>query len=303
MMFDVMARFRTHRFSCAAIFFVCLGWCLMASVATPLRSFADDAAGQEIDSKSLVMVVMDPLAAPLACDCVKGYANRQYQRLAEELEAKLGMKVSVYWSESLVAWQAKEPTMVPGLVIGKCSVVEAHAKELGHSLRPFASLTDTEGKTTQRGLFVVRAASHVASLIDLEQATVFFGPEDCAEKWSHPRDLLDQLGVATATDSKVFSSCSEAAKSLVALPEETLAAAVISSYAAPLLEGCGTIKKGDLRIVGQTDELPFVTAFVNDSLLPAEQATLQKALLEIRDAKLLEVLESSKGFVPYVSGT
>lgn len=252
-------------------------------------------------TKPLVMVVMDPLAAPLACDCVKGYANRQYQRLAEALEAKLQTKITVFWSESLVEWQKKEPTLVPDLVIGKYSVVASHAKKLDLSLKPFASLTDTEGNVTQRGLFVVRADSDVASLIDLDNATLFFGPDDCAEKWSSPRSLLDNLGIVVASDSKTFQSCSEAAKALLALPEDKNASAVISSYAAPLLEGCGTIKKGDLRVVGQTDDLPFVTAFVNESIASELQEKIQKSLFELQDTDLLKVLESSKGFQAYQS--
>jgi ABC-type phosphate/phosphonate transport system substrate-binding protein len=254
------------------------------------------------DAKTLTMVVMDPLAAPLACDCVKGYANRQYQRLAEALEAKLKTKVEVVWNESLVGLHEKDPKLAPDLVIGKFSVVESHGKKLNLPLRPFASLTDTEGKVTQRGLFVVRADSDAASLVDLEGATIFFGPEDCAEKWSSPRALLDKVGIAASSDSKTFQSCSEAAKALLELPEDANASAVISSYAAPLLEGCGTIKKGDLRVIGQTEDLPFVTAFVNTSLPAEQQSAIEAAVLAQHDPELLKVLESESGFQSYVSG-
>lgn len=247
-------------------------------------------------SPPLTMVVMDPLAAPLACDCVKGYANRQYQRLAEAIEAKLKTKVNVTWTESLVALSEKDPKVRPDLIIGKHSVVKAHGEQLELELRPFALLTDTEGKVTQRGLFVVRSSSELATVVDLDGATVFFGPEDCAEKWTSPRALLDKLEIATSPESKTFSSCSEAAKALLALPEDVPAAAIISSYAAPLLEGCGTIKKGDLRVIGQTDELPFVTAFVNAALPAEQQSAIESAILQQRDPELLKVLESAKGF-------
>ncbi|MBW3598872.1 MAG: hypothetical protein KY475_16560, partial [Planctomycetes bacterium] len=33
----------------------------------------------------LTMVVMDPLAAPLSCPCVEGYAQRKYEALAAHL--------------------------------------------------------------------------------------------------------------------------------------------------------------------------------------------------------------------------
>ena len=57
------------------------------------------------------------------------------------------------------------------------------------------------------------------------------------------------------------------------------AAAVISSYAKPLLEGCGTVKKGDLRVIGETKPIPFITAFVADALPAAERDRVSQALL------------------------
>ena len=279
----------------------CFGLVVSAGLERP--SFAADAESTEPASSSLLtMVVMDPLAAPLACDCVQGYANRQYQRLAEALEARLDTKVQVHWTESLAKLREKEPDTRFDLVIGKDSVVVAQGKKLGLGFLPIASLTGKDGKTTQHGLFVVRAESSVASLIDLEGATIFFGPEECDEKWSAPRGLLATLDVKTASDSKVYGACSEAAKALMALPDDAMAAAVISSYAAPLLEGCGTINKGDLRIVGQTGDLPFVTAFVDQTLPQSRRDEIKQALITLRDKELLTVLESAKGFKVYDDG-
>src|SRR5690606_22832851 len=47
--------------------------------------------------QSLTLIIMDPLAAPLACDCVAGYANRQYQLLGDHLRNSLGVAVEVVW--------------------------------------------------------------------------------------------------------------------------------------------------------------------------------------------------------------
>ncbi len=33
---------------------------------------------QAAEDRTLHVVVMDPLSAPLSCDCVKGYAQRKY---------------------------------------------------------------------------------------------------------------------------------------------------------------------------------------------------------------------------------
>ena len=107
----------------------------------------------------LVMVVMDPLSAPLACDCVKGYAQRKYEGLASHLQRELGRKVEVYWSESLVTALADQTNGRADLVVGKHSVVVADAHQTGRKLLPIAQLTGKDGAVTQTGLLVaVRAA-------------------------------------------------------------------------------------------------------------------------------------------------
>ena len=47
------------------------------------------------------MVVMDPLAAPLSCPCVAGYAQRKYEVLGEYLSKRLGRPVVVTFAESI----------------------------------------------------------------------------------------------------------------------------------------------------------------------------------------------------------
>ena len=86
---------------------------------------------------------------------------------------------------------------------------------------------------------------------------------------------------------------------ILELGENVRGAAVISSYAAPLLEGCGTIQKGDLRVVGTTLPVPFVVAFTADNLPPKDRAAITDALLKIvGHPPLLIALETQKGFVP-----
>jgi outer membrane protein assembly factor BamB len=75
--------------------------------------------------------------------------------------------------------------------------------------------------------------------------------------------------------------------------------AVISSYALPLLEGCGSIKKGDLKIIGKTGPVPFITAFVSESMSPEKQKRVLDLLLSLKSsAALLKALESKQGFKP-----
>ena len=75
-------------------------------------------------------------------------------------------------------------------------------------------------------------------------------------------------------------------------------ATVISSYAQPLLEGCGTIKKGELRVVGETEPVPFIGAFASDKLSADDRAAVEKALLSAgKSAELCKAMETKHGFV------
>lgn len=257
-------------------------------------------ATESIDKDKLVMIVMDPMAAPLACDCVKGLAQRKYEKLAEYLEPHLKQKIEVVWSESLVTAIKDKSDGRADIVIGKDSVVRNDAKRGKLMLSPIASLTDTTGSTKQKGFFVVRSSSPASSLLDIEQFQILFGPEECDEKWSAPRATLKELEIPFAESSKSCSSCSVAAKELLEMSQDAKAAAVISSYAAPLLEGCGTIKKGDLRVIGETAAVPFVSCFANQTLSTEKQLALRSALLEMKSPEMLEAMETKNGFVAYV---
>jgi ABC-type phosphate/phosphonate transport system substrate-binding protein len=250
--------------------------------------------------ESLTLIVMDPLAGPLACDCVQGYAQRKYELLGNFLSEKLQRPVKVYWSDSLARAIEEKTSGKAHLVIGKHSVVLFDAKAAGRRFRPIASLTGQDGTTTQTGLIVVRTADPAQTVADLAGYRIFFGPEDCDEKSLAPLMLLQTHGIARPEPLETCAACSNAATKLVELDPGVKAAAVISSYAEPLLQGCGTVKKGDLRVVGVSDPVPFITAFVSDDLPQPEQAAIQAALLEVgTQAELLIGLETGSGFVEY----
>lgn len=252
------------------------------------------------DREPFTLVVMDPLAAPLACDCVEGYAQRKYEVLGEFLGKQLDREVRVVFGQSLVTALEREAKGRADLVIGKHSVVLFDAKQLKRKLKPIAALTGADGETTQTGLFVVRKDSPAQSVTDLAGYRIFFGPENCDEKSAAPIRLMKRAGVAAPKKIETVPACSDGAAKLMELGADVRAAAVISSYAKPLLEGCGTVKKGDLRIVGETKPLPFVTAFV-DATLPAEtQQRVAAALDEVQyEIGLLTALETRDGFVAW----
>ncbi len=261
----------------------------IAMIAASVPAFADP----------FVLVVMDPLSKPLSCDCVQGYAQREYKLLGKHLEAELGREVKVVWYESL-AEALDETDGHADLVIGKHSVVLADEKSTGHQVKPIARLTGKDGEVDQKGLIVVRREDSATSLSDLQDYRILFGPTDAEEKSSAPEAALVAAGIELSKKRERFGACSEAATALLKLPADTDAAAVISSYAEPLLEGCGSIKKGDLRVVGETQPVPFITAFVAEDMPSDLCAQVEIALVKAgTKPELLLGLETLAGFLTW----
>lgn len=248
-------------------------------------------------AEPLRLAVMDPLAKQLSCPCVQGYAQRDYEELASFLGEALGREVKASFGESLDAFQAGGFD----IVIGKRSVIESDAGRLGLDVVPVAALAGKDGLTTQRGLVVVRGDDPAKEVADLASHRIVLGPADCAEKHAAARTLLAAHGIAIPPDGPTAGSCTIGAAAVVEAKAkgDPPTATVISSYAAPLLEGCGTIKKGDIRVVGETAEVPFITAFVSGEIEPADRARMLAALLDTKSLPLLQLaLESQGGFQP-----
>ena len=80
-------------------------------------------------AETLTIVVMDPLAKPLSCPCVEGYAQRDYEKLAEFLHERTGREFETVFSESLPEVLRDKTDGRADVVIGKESVVNADIKE------------------------------------------------------------------------------------------------------------------------------------------------------------------------------
>ena len=269
------------------------------ALATLAASIGEGQAAPKDDAIS--MVVMDPLALPLSCPCVAGYAQRKCEVLGDYLSERLGRPVVITFAESLKNALDKESVDDVHLVVGKDSVVRAQGKKHNLDVSLLARLVGKDGKTTQTGLIVVRSADPAETVADLAGYRILFGPSDCDEKFAAARKLLREAGVdlPPEKDAEISHACSDGACMIIDWGDKIRGAAVISSYAAPLLEGCGTIKKGDLRVVGETKPVPFVAAFATSSLSKAEQDEVQKALYEAgRSPGMLVALETMLGFVP-----
>jgi ABC-type phosphate/phosphonate transport system substrate-binding protein len=252
-----------------------------------------------VTQSQLTLIVMDPMAAPLACDCVKGYAQRKYESLGAYLQKKLHRSVQVVWDESLNSALEKSGGTFD-LIIGKHSVVVSDAHKKKHPVRPLARLTDVNDGVDQTGLIVVRQNDSAKRVEDLKGYRILFGPAECDEKSSAVMELLKGHHVPIPDPVEIAPSCSNAAITLMELPADAKAAAVISSYAEPLLEGCGKVAKGDLRVIGRSNAVPFITMFVRESL-PAENVSeILQALEDVSlEAQLLIDMETASGFIPW----
>lgn len=273
---------------------------LLVSAAHALASRAETASAAEAP---LTIAVMDPLAAPLACACVRGHAQRKYERLAEHLQAELKRSVKVVFGEDLGRLVADPESGPIALVIGKQSVVRFDAAKLRLAIRPLAMLTDREGKTTLRGLFVVPRNDPARELADLRGYKILFGPIESTEKHAAALAALSAAGIAAPEPVQVTPGCSDGALAVQENKSALKMATVISTYAMPLLEGCGAIEKGSLRIVGQTAEVPFIAVYATERCGADLDAPLRKALAAVgKSRELLAALESRAGFVPIDNG-
>ncbi len=269
---------------------VSIAWSVIALAAEPPAS---------TDAEPLCVVVMDPLAAQLSCPCVAGFAQRDYLALGQHLEKALGRPVKVGFGESLARGTQASGCARAHVVIGKHSVVREDGKAGDIVVEPVASLTDRHGSRLLHGLFVVPTEDPAESLEDLVDYTIHLGPREHAEKHSMALEALRRVAASDHPERKVAASCSDAAAAILDAPQPAQAAAVISSYAQPLLEGCGTVPKGALRVVGKTRPVRFITAFVTGDVDFPTRDRVKRALLDVgRDQDLCKKLESSRGFVP-----
>jgi ABC-type phosphate/phosphonate transport system substrate-binding protein len=257
---------------------------------------AEDASGTV---EPLVMVVMDPLAKPLSCPCVQGYAQRDYDKLGEALGAEIGRPVKVFYKESLTGALESDTEGRADLVIGKHSVVKFDAKRSKLEVAPVARLTGKQGGTTMTGLIIVPTEDTAQSLSDLVGYRLVFGPEECDEKHAAAVKLLTENKIVVPSEMETSPACDEGAIWILDDAKQGKhGAAVISSYAKPLLEGCGTVEKGSLRVIGETEPVPFIEAFATEQLTETERQELGAALMKVTENPELRIaLETQDGFI------
>ncbi len=248
-------------------------------------------------TEPLLFVVMDPLAKELACACVKGYGQRDYRKLAARLEKVLTQRVSIEFSDDL-------PESLKGIdpareiiVVGDRSLVAHGATKAGLKCHPLCELTDPEGSSTITALFVARSDDSAKELKDISGRQLLFGVVDSDDKYAASLQALRSAGVELPAKLESRASYSEAALDLLDSQLSPPPVAVIPSYGLRLLEGCESVKPGNLKVIGKTQPVAFITMFTANTIPVEKEEKIVQTLLGVkRDAKLLKAMESRDGF-------
>jgi outer membrane protein assembly factor BamB len=273
----------------------------LSFIALPFLSDVSGAFAEAAEKgpQPIMLVVMDPLAKELACACVKGYGQRDYRKLAARLEAALKQRVSIEFSDDLADSMAGAGPEREVVVVGDRSLVAHGAKVAGLKSHALCELTDPDGSTTLAAYFVVRSDDSAKELKDIKGRKIFFGLADADAKQATALAALRVAGVELPAKPEMRATYSDAALDMLDSSLSPPPVAVIPGYAIRLLEGCGTIKPGNLKVIGKTEPLPFITVFVTDTIPTEKQEKILKTLLGVKtDPKLLKAMESRDGFKP-----
>lgn len=242
--------------------------------------------------RTLAIVVMDPLAAPLSCACLNGVGQRRYDLLEPWLAKKLNRKLEVVYAESL-ALAVNRLGRQPDLVFGQQSVVEFDAVIAETNLRLIAELKDQTGNSKVRGLFVVAKNSPIMSLADLAKRKVVLGPIAHAEAHLSARQALIAAEVADPNIETAFSI----EEAVYAVDDGKADATIVPDFLFPLLQACGKIEKGALRTIGKTPAEPFIGLFAHATLPPELVEEIRTALKQVADVPEIAKPMESTGFV------
>jgi len=244
--------------------------------------------------EALHMVVADPLSSALRWDQVGNLGRRDYSALAAYLERRIRRPVRISYAQNLPDTLRSGSAGID-LIVGQASTVQLQAAQANLLVRPLVRLTDTEGETGIVGLLLVRKNNPAKTIGDLTDYRILFGPACDDERHSTALATLAKRGVTPVPPLQIEPRCTVAVLMVV---EGKADAAVISGYAAPLIDGCDGVEKGVLRVIGQTPPVPFITVFATATVTPVTERKIADALLSVRDSpRLLEAICSKTGFV------
>ncbi len=240
----------------------------------------------------LRIFVVDPFAEPRSC--VTDYAPRRYDLLAEHLGRELGRKAELLPGGYLPDVLRLNPGEVD-LIVGKKSLIEADLAGSGQAYRPAAVLSDAEGLTTLVGLFVVPAESALKTLGDLAGKKVLFGPKQDAERHDAALAALNEA----VPNAEMGPEVPRDVTAVLNVIDGKADAAVVSEHDLRFGVACGALSAGEVRPVGRSKPVPFITVFLSERLSPQDATAVSGALERVaKTPELLEKLNSRDGFLP-----
>ncbi len=255
--------------------------------------------GRADQTQPIVLVVMDPLAKELACACVEGFGQRDYRKLAAHLQSGLKRDVAIEFSDDLAetltfVGQAREV-----IIVGDRSLVAHGAQRAQLKARPVCELSALDGSTTEIAVFVARASDPAKELKDIAGRKVFIALSEADTKHAATLAALRSADPKPAPQPQTRPPGTGAALDVLDSSATPPPVAVMPSHVLRLLEGCGSVNKGDLKVIGSTNPVPFITVFLSDNIPTETQAAIKDSLLSIKSyPQLLKQMESRDGFKP-----
>ncbi|HUU44047.1 MAG TPA: PhnD/SsuA/transferrin family substrate-binding protein, partial [Planctomycetota bacterium] len=243
-------------------------------------------------TNTLVVGICDPLAVETASECVRSAAVRDYTAFARRLAEGTGLDVQLnYYAFDPLLEQAIRSGEV-NVAVGKTwSIVEA-SQGLEHPFVRLADLTGESGHNGLAGMFIARADRGISGIAALMGRKVAIGPDTAYEKSYAARRALAEAGVDPA-DYRVVDGCVATAAAVLGGDVD---AGVVSSYVVEF----GGLRHIDrdrkLKVIGNTEAIPFMTIAVSTSVDETTRAKLRETLLGISGDDIPEGL-FSMGFV------
>ncbi len=255
-----------------------------------------------VDDSRIRVLVMDPLCARLGCACVPGHGQRDYRYVGNHLARTLGRNVELFYAESIETGLTLSPFCFD-FVVGPRGVVLADASELGLEIQALAALTNKKGVSTVSGQLVVKSKEEISSLEQLEGKKVILGPAEVPETHRMAKRFLRVSGMLNRFETSVADSVESA---VYAVADGEADATFIPDYLFSILEGCGKVNPGALKIIANTEPTNFVQFFAirNHGRSPEFDTDVN----EFREALMLldpsiEMMETQKGFVSVAGWT
>lgn len=251
----------------------------------------------------VLLVVLDPLSRELACACVKGFGQRNYRQLAARLESVLRERVAIEFSDDLAESLARAGAEREVIIIGDRSMVAHGAQQAGLKARPVAELTGTDGEATLAAAFITHSSDAAQSLKELAGRKLIFGLHEADGKNAAAAAALRAAGVEVPAKPERRTVYTDAALDMLDSRATPPPVAVVPAYALRLMEGCGSVRPGEMKLIGTTQPVPFITVFLGEAIAAEKREKILNTLLGIKsDAKLLKAMESRDGFKPLSAG-